>query len=181
MATAIPPWLIGRNATGLTVQRLSTSVAGVFTNVGSVFEFVAASPFSGSALWGIIDGVETNLQAALTENITPVTSPWENTVVLEEDDSFSIFEILRTIGPSTSDPNFLSQIWNTAQNRSAPYAHMLFTLGNQTWDFYGLIGSYTKEVRKGKNIARMQLRQTDPIDNVGPLFVEVANPLYSDL
>src|SRR5262245_22976427 len=171
---AVPPWLLGANCTAMRVTRLSTTAAGLFSTYLTALDFLAPNDNPAGYQWGIIDGVEANLQAGMTENITSVRSPYENTVVLEQDDSFSVFEILRL--PLGGNPNFLSEIWTTAMARFAPYAVVDFRRGGNAWIFYGLIGSYSKEVRKGKNVARMQFRQTDPQDFMDSS--EKFNPSY---
>src|SRR5690242_5475400 len=83
MPQMIPLWLRGRNVVAVTLQGLSLDNSGNFVAAGSPYSFT-----------GFLDGVELASNPA-QENISGMDSTQANYLILEDDTSFTVHEILR--------------------------------------------------------------------------------------
>lgn len=145
--TAIPAWLIGVNATTVNIIGQTIAANGTLT------------PGATTSLVGQLDEIEIDITNE-TENITPMDVRQNNYVIVGEDATITLTEILKRSGT-----NILA-----ALSSSYDVAQFNLTRGAQSWSFYGTIGGYNEGLRRGKSVGRMPLK----IVNIAG-----ANPAYS--
>lgn len=138
MAT-IPLWLRGRDLTAITVTPQSVDSSGNL------------SAGSNASLYGHINVVDLRSEPA-KENISPVTSPFANNMIAEDNFTIEIEEIL-----NQNSVNILASMAS-----SSDYFFVSLTRGQQSWGFYSTRGAYSESVNsKGKNVCRMVFDQID--------------------
>jgi hypothetical protein len=165
MAATLRQPLRGRDVYSLTARGQIADAAGAITNSGSSQNFHA-----------IVDSVEYRGRA-ITEDIAPITSPYENNVVVEKDDQVVLREILRT----GTDSQLLALTFFLANTD-----FILFTLqrgypatfgaGGQvaTITFYGTQAQYREVWQKGKVVGELTIAMIDITDQNNPLYAMAA-------
>jgi len=132
-------WLRGRDLTAITVTPQSVDSSGNL------------SAGSTSSLYGHVNITDFRSDPA-KENISPVTSPFANMMVVEENCTIEIEEIL-----NMNSVNILA-----AMASSGDYFFVALTRGQQSYGFYSSRGAYSEGVNsKGKNVCRMVFEQID--------------------
>lgn len=117
------------------------------------------TPGTTKTLTGSIDDVEFDSNPTL-ENIKPISTRRANYVNIEEDNSFTLVEILKGNGE-----NILAALASTAD-----VFVIAVTRGAQAFSFTGRRGQYNEGLKNGKSVGRLQVRQVD---------TGVANPSYT--
>lgn len=160
MATTIPLWLLGQHVTTLTVTAQSVDSAGLFSDlVGYSFALVA-----------FVDEI-TYSGRRTTESIVPLTSTRDNEVVIEQDDTITLGEIMRTDDSTILGSQF-TMLTALFMKSGKQNVKVLFTRGGNSITYYGVMQNYREVIRKGKSVAMMNLQIVDFPD-------ATANPAYS--
>lgn len=161
MPVVIDPWLTGPGITAVTVKLKVADAAGAFTD----------GVLAIQTLTGVIDDISPRGVNTL-QNITPLTSAFENEVAVERADTFSLTEIMRA-APTL---NLLRNVWDSAE-AGGDYALVTFTAGGNTVTYTGLFSNYRETGQKGKNTAMMDLLLIDTLDSGTGASIE--NPAYA--
>jgi hypothetical protein len=158
MATVpVPPWLLGRHVTTVTLVGMAIDIYGVLTDSDS------------EALVGQLDEI-TLTSTPQTENIQAMDIRIANYVILEDDFTLTLSEILKRV-----NANILYKL----QSLGYDYFHAIITRGTDTWDFYGLRGEYAEQLVKGKATGRMTFHCIYPGDFNPALFRGGTPPAYT--
>lgn len=149
MAT-VPVWLRGRDIGGGTFSITPLTVA----SNGALSAATSASSMLGN--WEDVS-IDSNPEE---EEISSADATRQHNELLKDATDITISEILKRNGT-----NILAGLF-------ASYNVFLVTLvrGGQTWAFYGLRGTYSEQISKGKSLGRATFRMIDP---------GAANPTYS--
>lgn len=116
-------------------------------------------PSDELSLTGVVDSIDFKSKNIL-ENVSGMSSRFKNYVVIENESSIILVEILKSIGR-----NFLAEVAYGFR-----YAKVVLTRGQQTWSFLGVIESYEENIRRGKSIGCLSLKQVD-IGEENPIYV----------
>lgn len=151
----IDPWMIGTDLTALTVQPMKADVNGTLTTNGSSYSFL-----------GILEGARGEGNR-IVEQINAIGNLYDNEVVIKQDDTFIIREIMRR----GDDQINLEKIFVNVGQRE--HAAITYTRAGNTKLFYAAIGTFRQGGGREKWVAEMQFRQADTSGDV-PI-----NPLYT--
>lgn len=137
---AIPVWLTsgGGPFTAIIVPQTVSTTDGTLSDGTTV------------ALTGVLDDIEFSNNPIL-ENIRPMSSTKANHVLIEDNVSMTLVEIMKSVGT-----NILA-----AQNAAAGVFKVTFTRGAQAYVYYGRRGAYNERVANGKSVTRLTLEQVD--------------------
>jgi hypothetical protein len=123
---------------------------------------------NGSALsfLTLLDGVRYEGRLS-TEQVNAIANPYDNEVPLEDDDTFTLREIMRS-GQAQCN---LATIWqNTGQSE---YAKIVMTRASNTRTFYALMESFRETGGRGKWTAELTFQFVDAGGDA------TANPAYA--
>lgn len=116
-------------------------------------------PSNELSLTGVIDSIDFKSKNML-ENISGMSSGLKNYVIVENESSVVLVEILKSIGR-----NFLAEVAYGFR-----YAKVILNRGQQTWSFLGVVESYEETIRRGKSLGHLSLKQVD-IGGENPAYV----------
>jgi hypothetical protein len=143
MAT-IPLWLIGRTVTAVIATPLIPDGDGL----------LSAAAMGAQSFTGVAD--EISYQGSVTtQEISALTSSRRNAVVIEQDDTMVITEVMR----SAAGQNLGAAIWVAAD--APPQALFQFSRGGNQVALYGTLTRYEEDVQRGKSVARLTIRIVD--------------------
>lgn len=147
-------FLQGQHIVTLTIHPVTVSALGVTSTLGAAEDLRLS-----------VDQISLR-GTTLTEDIHALTSIFRNEVPYETATMFTVTEILKRAGAS-STPNYcqLARIWDAVENQTIRHAELIWSRGGggtgNVFDFLGLIGSYNETGRKTKNTGRMTFMQVD--------------------
>lgn len=136
-----PPWRLGVHLTAITIQRLSVSAAGVFSNLGSPLNIQA-----------LIEDLGHQVRQVM-EDIGPVTSTQMNMVAIRIGNALRITELKQS--------NAESKI-HLVQD-TATYCLISWTEGNETFAGYFRVGNMDGGIRgRGAQRVTCEFEPCDP-------------------
>jgi hypothetical protein len=141
MATT-PPYRLGKDLTAITIQRLTVSSAGLFSNLGSPLN-----------IQGVINDLGHEALAEM-ENIQPVTSTQINEVPISFGNAITITELkLANAAPALH-----------TVKQSCSYVLVTWTEGDETFAGYFSVGPMTKSGVQGRGAqtVTVQFRPCNP-------------------
>lgn len=144
MAT-IPLWLIGRTVTAVVVTPQIANSAGVLSN----------SVLGAQSFTTVVDEIQYS-GSVTTAEISALTAARQNPVVIEEDGTMVVTEIMRSAAGSV----IAAAIW-TATTGDPAWALFQFSRGGNSISMYGLLTRYEETVTRGKSVARLTIRIVD--------------------
>lgn len=146
----LPLWALGRHVTAIGIQTFAAAPDGTLT-AGSL----------NVSLLAIIDDIEIDADGG-AENAAPLTSPHENQVLVRQNDTYILTQILR---PAAGSNTLAAAYYDTATIATevirCDYARIEIIRAGKRFVGYFLMGDYTESVRQGKSTGRMTLMQTD--------------------
>ncbi len=151
----IDAWMTGPDLTVLTVQPMKADVNGTLTTNGTSYSFL-----------GILEAAQCEGNRVV-EQINAIGNLYDNEVVIKQDDSFVIREIMRR---GSDQINLENVFVNVGQREQAA---ITFTRSGNTKLFYAAIGTFRQGGGREKWVAEVQFRQLDTSADV-PI-----NPLYT--
>lgn len=161
MSDTLNSWFTGKHVFSIIATPQSAAASGALT------------PGTARTFSAIVDEISYNGRS-VTEEIAAITSPFENNVIVEQDDSIVVREILRTSTDGTgqllalmtmlANHDFIS--WEIKRGYTNP------TVGGQvaTITFWGVMMSYTETLRKGKCVAEMTIAMIDQVGTANPTY-----------
>lgn len=146
---AVPTWFTASGGYPFTVSitRVTRGADGTLSSQAS------------NSLLGQLDSVTLSSENT-QENISAMDSRRGNNVILESATTFTLEEILKGNGT-----NILANV-----AYSFDYALISVTRGGQSYSFYGVIGSYSESLRKGKSMGTLTVTMVDPASG-NPTYV----------
>jgi hypothetical protein len=151
----IPMWLIGRGVYTLFITPCSLQSNGTLTEL------------TGGNLIGRCDEVSISGRNTL-ENISPMDSRLANNVVVESETVINLTEIMQSLGQANID--------NVLALSAMQYDYVRVDIGRngKTYTFYGVVGEYNENLRKGKCTATLSLHQVNLTNGINGM----ASPTY---
>ena len=150
---SIPNWLIGRNVTSVAVTPQIADSAGL----------LSASAVGAQTFTTIVDEIQ-NTGAITTQEISALTARRRNEVLIEEDDSLVLTEIMRSSAGSV----LAAACWTAADEPD--WGLIVFTRGGNAVTFYAAMVGYEEDVQKGKSVARLTFRIVDIPAGTNPAY-----------
>lgn len=163
MALTIPPWLMGWDVTSVTARYQVANSSGVLGNGSSAVR----------TLTGVIDAIEYSGEDT-EEEISPLTSRYENTVAIAINDRLRLVEIMG----NNVNYNFLAGLKNNGESGGE---YLLFTLarsGNSI-QYVGTMGELRESVRQGKSVLTLEVAFADVFDDTPTPDEPEPNPVYT--
>ncbi len=144
---SIPLWLLGRDATTvtITVQSVNSSTGVLSDGTGTDIAALATA--------GVVDEIEFSSSKTL-ENIAPMYSLRAHYVPISLRYSFTITEVMR----AGSNTCLLANVWHSATSSLVKF---VFKRGGNTWTTYGVLTDYSESLQRGKNVARLTVGMVD--------------------
>ncbi len=159
MALSIPPFLHGWDVTSVTARYQVASSTGVLSNGSSATK----------TLTGVIDAIEYEGEDT-EEEISPLTSRYENSVAIATNDRLRLVEI----ASNSVAGNFLPGLKQNGQS-GGEFAVFAFVRSGHSATLYGTMGELRTSVRQGKSVHTLDLLMIDIYDTGVP----AANPAWT--
>jgi hypothetical protein len=162
----IPAFFTGRHVYSVTIDALASVGSGLL-------EAGSGGTAYAPILTFVADHVEYNGRC-ITQEVNCLTSPYENNIVVERDDTVTIREIMRPVATQ----NLLFTLWNRALTTTdgslltnyclvtLKYGNLAGGAGNQ-FVFYGVLSDYRENMEKGKSTAELTIRVIDILGTNG--------------
>jgi hypothetical protein len=158
---ALPGWIVGRHLTSCTITPITIDADGA----------VAEGTGVEMTQYFVVEEIEVNVTRT-TENVTTLASFVDSEVVLEQDSTLTIHEVMRkgnSTTVTTATGSILPKVFSEGH-----YARLEFTHGSNQWTITGVMSDYTEGGRRGKNVCSMTIRQISEADANGAIFDSAA-------
>jgi len=162
MALVLPVFLMGWDVTSVTARYQLADASGVLGDgAGSLF-----------TLTGVIDAIEYTGED-IEEEISPLTSRYENTVAIAVNDRYRLVEI----AGNNANYNFLPRLKNNAEG--AEQILIAMTRSGNSVSAVMTMGELRESIRQGKSVWTLEAGFADVFDNTPTPDEPEPNPIYA--